>query len=773
MLFIAGSVAALLGSTSLLLFPTLPQFKGLAILFSILLFCLAYIGLFVGKHIKWLYFLFLLLFSLGIGFFWTYFHAQHKLADSFPIAFMHQTVEMQGSVVGLSLRSGNNLMCDVQIDLLNGEKRAYKVRLFFKKSTVLKPGDQIHAMAQLKPPWSLFNPGGNDLERQYFIEGIHAMGHVKKVLKIKASNNFSFDRLRQYLLERMQSLLGEKVFSGVLIAMTLGTTHFITPTQWEILQRTGTAHLMAISGAHIGFIAWFFFSLTTRLSACNQRLVSYYPASFYGAVAAVLSALCYSALAGFSVPTTRAFIMTTVAMGALILRRPCFSWSTLSWAWWGVFLFFPLCTVQVGFWLSFGCIVVLILGKPHYQKQKSRWRRWCTAQWILFIGLVPFNAFFFKKVPLLAPLVNLVALPLVGFFVVPFSLLAMFFIEFNALLADGILNITHEFFSLLWYFLEKISSIEWQVWEVPALSLCQFILLFLGACVLLLPPGFPLRGWGIFSFFPLFLSPHSGLEAGMWRCVVLDVGQGLAVIIQTKEHVLLYDTGPQYTPFSNAGTRVILPFLRYCGIQKIDKIILSHLDLDHRGGLNSLVAYLKKEIITSELFPVGKPIRLCVQGEHWTWDGVQFHLFPTPHQEKKRNNLSCVLKVSTPFHSVLLTGDIEQGREKRLLTAFSRDLKSDVVVVPHHGSLTSSSLEFVKAMAPRYAVYAVGFGNRYGFPKQAILHRYQSMGSENLIVSQTGALIFTFKEGSPLTAPIAWRDTARHYWNVQKERSER
>jgi competence protein ComEC len=541
----------------------------------------------------------------------------------------------------------------------------------------------------------------------------------------------------------------------------------ITPAQWKIFQATGTNHLIAISGLHIGLVAMLFFNAVKLLVRRSMLLTNIAPASFYGAIAAMLGALMYAALAGFSISTQRALIMVVVGMGAILLRRPVFSTKILALAWWGVFIWDPLAPLQMGFWLSFGCVSALLLGQSQ-MVNLSRWRKWLLPQWIVFIGLLPASVLFFQQIPLLSVLANAILIPLVSFVVVPLSLVAVLFLNFASPISQIFLELAHGALSLGWEYLRFLTKLPMSVYQQGYSSYLPIFLASIGAFLLLLPKGLPVRWLGWLGLLPLFFTSSALLTWGECRFTLLDVGQGLAAVIQTRHHTLLYDAGPQYGS-ADAGGRVIIPFLRTYNISNIDKVIISHGDLDHRAGLASLKNYSLGEVITSEPGRLTIASKLCEAPSQWEWEGVQFRLLsPTDLQQKNRNNLSCVLKVTAGEHSILLTGDIEKGAEKQLVALEEDALKSSILVVPHHGSLTSSSDDFIRRVLPQYALYPVGLGNHYGFPKQAILERYQAIGSQNLIVFETGALIFHLKPGNELTPPIHWRETSTQYWHVKQ-----
>lgn len=686
-------------------------------------------------------------FSVGWG--WAYYQVNQKLFNR-PVYEVGTPVLLSGKVSGV-VRFHHH-RC--QFDLQPIEDALWKVRLSvnLKALPALHDGDLISVIATLSIPWGNANPGGMDFQKQAFIENIAVMGKVKEIVDYHPTKKRSLARWRQHLSEKIFKKIGDQPLVGVIQAMTLGVRHRITPQEWAVFQVTGTSHVVAISGLHVGLVAALFAKLTGLWVRRYIVLTNWAPVTVYEAVAAMISAFFYSAAAGFSIPTQRAWIMIMVAMLAQIFRKRIFSWETLAIAWLVIGICDPFAPLQMGFWLSFGCVAALMLGRSHYT-QPERWKQWFLPQWVVFIGLIPFSALFFGQISIVSLLANFIFLPVVSFIIVPFSLLGTF------VFSQG-LWIAHQALSACWPVLQYLAQLENNVVYLQKPSFIAILLATGGVILLLLPHGFPARHLGWFGLLPLLFPRIAPLSDGDFRLTVLDVGQGLGVVIQTKDHIVVYDTGP--------SQQVIYSFLKTLKRTEQNKIVISHTDLDHRGGIAGVLALLKGEIMTSEPHRLDQWASVCHSGAHWKWNGVDFRFIHPVGEFTKRNNLSCVLKVSTEKKSVLLTGDIEALAEKMMIEQFPGELKSDVLLVPHHGSLTSSSLEFIKAVSPSYAIFPVGKENRYGFPREKIVERYRATGAKMLLTWQTGAIIFEFKGEGPLTPPICWRDTFNHYWNDQQ-----
>lgn len=701
---------------------------------------------------------FLLSFCIGWG--WAYSQVSVQLHSLLGVE-CRLGRHLEGEVVGITQHRAERLQFDMRI---KGCKD-WKARLYWNKpESVLQAGDEISVEVKLKKPWGMANPGGFDLEKQMFIERIAATGQVIALKSIIPTHKTTLSKLRQSISENISAKLGGKPLVGVIQAMTVGIRSGISVEEWRVFQATGTSHVVAISGLHVGLVAIVFTNIIGFCVRRNYRLTSILPAQGYAAIAGMSGAILYSAAAGFSIPTQRACIMVMVVMIAKLKRRPIVSWQTLAYAWLAIAVMDPFAPLQMGFWLSFGCVTALILGRSHYQNVDCV-RRWLLPQCVVFFGLMPLGALFFHQIPIFSPLANLIFIPIVSFIIVPFSLLGVLGIPFCLVIA-------HTALALSWPVLKWLAMHESSIWYLPEVSLVALGLSFLGTLLLLMPRGFPARHLGWVALLSMFFVEGRCLPEGSFYFTLLDVGQGLAAVIQTKQHTLLYDAGPVYSENQDAGGRVIRPFLNVSRIDHLDKIIISHSDLDHRGGLNSLHTFSHTDIVTSEPERLPLLASRCVVGEQWEWDGVHFEFLNPILNHKKRNNISCVLKVSTKGKSLLLTGDIEALAERVILEHAEDRLKSDVLLVPHHGSLTSSSEAFIQAVAPTYALFAVGKDNRYQFPRLEILRRYDALGVKSLLAWQTGAILFQFGPGDELTPPIQWRDTFHHYWNQTSRSGE-
>lgn len=596
-----------------------------------------------------------------------------------------------------------------------------KIKLFSKEN--IQTGQSIRGVLKLKPPHGLLNPGGEDIERYTFSRNIIAnaqfagqpliTGHPQQNIKTK-------------IIDKVRSVLDNDTSRGVLLALTLGYKDNIPSTQWQVFAQTGTSHLLAISGLHVATIAGFFFAIILWCVKRSQRLCHCWPAQCWAAIGSLPFVYTYAWISGFALPTQRAVIMLTLAMLALATKQRVLSLSTWSLALIMVCLWDPLAPLQKGFWLSFGCVAALMASQK--LKLRSKWQQILIPQLLLFTLLIPISVFFFGGFSLISPVANLIAIPVVTLIVLPVSLIGVSLVNVIPPLGEIALNISATTFEWLFTLLEWLNAIPNQFlifsspsWWTVALATAAIAWVWLGQN--------KAKWIGLVVCAPLLMS--NSIAVGDLRITFLEVGQGLAVVLQTHQHTMLFDAGPSMGS-SNAGERIILPFMRSQGIKQFDQVMISHADDDHAGGL--LAVMNKTQSVTTSqphlLAKKGLVATACQQGQKWEWDNVMFEvLAPHKNYQGKTNAGSCVLRVTSHDKAVLLTGDIDKKAEKQLL---ENDLESVILQVPHHGSKTSSSSAFVKSTHPQYAIFSVGAYNRFGFPKQEVVNQYLECGSQCL-----------------------------------------
>ncbi len=763
-MLISVALGLLTGTSALNVFPTLPQTLHIGIGCG----CLLVTSLLIWFYKSSFKIIAVFLLMCSIGFAWAYIGALQNLQWELPKQDISKVIKICGIVNGITQQREQTLRFDVALNQYQDKVVTNAlIRLHWQNPQYsLKHGDTFCGTVKLKPRWHLSNPGARDQEKQLFLEGIHATGKLVSLDNYQPSHAFSLTAKRQKFNDNLASMIGDKPFLGVIQATTLGVYHNITPEQWRLFQATGTVHAIAISGLHISVIAMLCGGWATFLARRSYRLTNRMPAKCYGAIFALIGAIVYSAIAGFSIPTQRALVMILIAITALLKRQRLFSWHALALACIGILLIDPLAPLQIGFWLSFACVGALIYGGS--QKPKRWWEKWIVPQSVVFIGLIPLCALFFQQLQWLSPLANMITLPLIDFFIVPCCLVGLGLSFISTPLAKCVLIIANMALEVVAWILEKLIAIPSHYAEIGTVPWLYLLMALLASLILIAPKGIPGKHWAWLGFLPMLLYGGERPKTGECFFALLDVGQGLAAVIQTQHHTLLYDAGPQYGQSDNAGKRIIKPFLLANHLNYVDKVIISHGDLDHRAGLAAFEQNEIGEILSSEPHRLDKPSSVCKAGDSWEWDGVRFTLLnPMPNitQSKNRNDHSCVLRVATAYHSILLTGDIEHFAEQSLLNSYPSMLPSSILVVPHHGSLTSSSQAFIQAVSPIYALFPVGMANQYGFPKRAVLQRYEEGGAKNLLVSHTGALIFRLTNKATLAPPLVWREKNRRYWH--------
>jgi competence protein ComEC len=558
-----------------------------------------------------------------------------------------------------------------------------------------------------------------------------------------AAAGFSIDALREQISSHISEHVKDQK-SGLLQALTLGLRADIDPQDWDTLIATGTNHLLAISGLHIGLAAGFGYWLVLRLWRLSAKLCTWFPAQRAAALLSLFPALTYAALAGFSVPTQRALIMLSVIAIAVAWSRSVAKTTVLAIALLAVLVFDSLAILSPGFWLSFTAVAVIFFGLWGNLRSSGKIRQLLWVQLWLSLALLPLTFWFFGQGSLVSPLANLLAVPFVGLLIVPLALLGIVTLYLYVPVGAALLSLANTgldgLLTVLSYFASRDGTFIYQ----SISSAWILSLLLLAAGVLLLPKGLPGRWLAIFWLLPALLIKTPVPEYGGFRVSFLDVGQGLSVVVQTQKHSLVYDTGAQFSPSFGAVESVILPFLRQQGIKRIDTLILSHSDSDHAGGAVQLLDSIPIEkTLTS--FALTSPHQLCRAGQRWEWEGVSFHiLHPTVPVSEEDNDQSCVLSIESRQGRVLLTGDISWRSEQALITRSKTQLASTILQVPHHGSLTSSSEAFIRSVMPKYAVFNVGYRNRFGFPKPKVEQRYQQVGATLLRTDREGVVIFDF-----------------------------
>lgn len=704
------------------------------------------------------------------GFHYAGWRAQLRLADALPSAWEGRDIRVVGVVADLPqfTERGLRFPFDVEEVLTPGAQVPRRIQLFWFRHAEdadegahlnparLRAGERWQWTVRLKRPHGTVNPHGFDYEYHLLERGIRATGYIRqdpenfRVDHFVVKPAYLIGRLRDAIARRMAAALAGKPFGGVLIALAIGEQGGITQDQWRLFTRTGINHLVAISGLHVTLFSGLVFAIVHWAWRRSPRLAQWWPARKAALLFAVLAALAYALLTGFAVPAQRTFYMVAAAAVAAWRDEVLSPSRVLSLALGAVILLDPWAVRAPGFWLSFAAVALIFYVCAHRLGRASRPVEAARIQWAVTVGLIPLLLVLFQQASLVSPLANAIAIPLVSFVVVPLTL-AGAFLGLDSLLAAAHAVLALGLMPLAWL-------AEWPaaVWQQHAPPLWTVAVAVVGVAWLLAPRGFPARWAGTFAFLPLFLLAPPPLPPATLEATVLDVGQGLAVLLRTRHHALLFDAGPRFATDADSGSRIVLPHLRAVGVKRLDGFIVSHADNDHAGGAPSVLDGVPVDWVLASL-PAEDPLRLaaprflsCQAGQQWQWDGVVFRiLHPSPQAAayRKANDRSCVLQASVGRRALLIPADIEARAEREIIARLGEALESEVLIVPHHGSRTSSTVEFIGHVAPEWAVFTVGYRNRFGHPKAEVVERYRLWGSRLLRSDESGALTFLLTDG--------------------------
>lgn len=636
--------------------------------------------------------------------------------------------------------------------------------------------DRWELRVRLKPRQGFRNPGGFDYAAWLFQQGIHATGYIRAATVVPAESMRSDQWIPQLTLavragldQRLRAALGEHPQLGLIRALSLGVRDALDTADWAVFRATGTSHLVAISGLHIGLVAglgyvvgrfaWSRFHVLSRSLAAPRA----------GALCGLLAASVYALLAGLGIPTRRAWIMAALVLLALWYRRPSSRWQGLALALLLVVLLDPLTVMSPGFWLSF--VAVAIIFAVLRGNSGTGLRAWLHSlvriQLYLSLGLLPFTLLFFGQLSWVAPFANLFAVPWTSLVLVPLLFLALLCLLVVPVAAPWVLQVTVAAATVMQAVLHSLAQLPAAHMTLPDLPTGLMLAALLGVVLLIAPRGLPGRPLGLLLALPVFLWQPPRPAAGTVWMTLLDVGQGLAAVVQTQSHVLVYDTGPRLSAGFDTGSAVLAPWLAQAGIRRLDQLLISHGDNDHRGGAHSLDKQIPAyRLLTSVPERIDwRYARRCQAGQQWRWDGVVFRILaPAAASSTRGNDASCVLQIEAADGTrLLLTGDIEAPAEAALIDRLGPVLTSTVLVAPHHGSRTSSSPAFVTAVNPAVVLFPVGLHNRYGFPHPTVLARYQAQGSRLLSTATDGAIQVRLGEADGIRAEPAPRRV--RYWD--------
>jgi competence protein ComEC len=630
----------------------------------------------------------------------------------------------------------------------------------------LQVGEHWQLTVRLKRPHGLMNPAGFDYERWLYVNGIAARGYVRQQphpQRLGQTSCYPLQRLRQQIAERFSQQLSASPYRGILTALAIGDRQYIESWQWTVFTRTGTSHLLAISGLHVGLVAGLVFLLVRRMWGWLPALAIRWPSIKAAALAALLGAAGYALLAGLALPTRRAFSMIAVATLAVLWQRPVPSSRVLALALLAVLVLEPTAPLRSGFWLSFGAVATILYYVAVRSQGNLTLSQWIGLQLAIFLALLPITLILFQQMTLFSPLANLIAIPWVSVTVVPLTLLAVLAGAINESLQYGLLALATLTLDWLWAFLEWLANLPGAHinWSTPP----TWTLLFVLPAVLLLfgPPGLPGRWLGALLYLPVLWFPIKTPNPGEVWFTLLDVGEGLAAVVRTAKHSLVYDTGPRRSAQFDAGRTALVPFLRGQGITQADMLIVSHADNAHMGGTRSLLESITvDQVLTSS--PRQVPVegaKPCQAGMNWEWDGVRFQVLHPPEEEAFfQDNASCVLLVDSQFGRIMLVGDIGPPAMTALVNTYGEDLAAQVLVAS--GTREPPKTNFLAAVQPHYVLFSTGYKSRY--PTSVMLNRYQATKASILNTAYDGSITFRLRAGQSLE-PERYRQQAQRYWH--------
>jgi competence protein ComEC len=697
--------------------------------------------------------------ACSIGFTWANWHAQIRMADRLDPALEQQLIEIKGLITDLpqTTRFGTRFLFIP--DSTPKQRLPSKIQLqWYGLPDRVKAGERWHFLVKLKQVHGQSNPGSFDLESWFLQQGIGATGTVKSG-SILAGQGAWLHQVRAYLRMHILKSLPNAPYRGVMIALTVGDQGSIPQEQWQRFAATGITHLISISGLHITLLA----AIAAAISRWVWRRIPYLAARFAAQraalIAGVITAFCYCLLAGMAVPTQRTLFMLTIAAACLWRAQPSASSAIWAAALLVTVMLDPFAVLSIGFWLSYLTVGALLWAGSNQLGKGKKWQMWIGTQAAATLASAPILLVAFGQLPLVSPLANAFAIPIVSIFITPLALAGL--LDPSGYLLYG----AERLFAVIDYLLQWCAALPSLAFNMP--STLTLLPAAFGVLLLLLPRGMPARHLGLICCLPLFINSPNSIEQGQYRATVLDVGQGLAVLVQTAQHQLLFDTGQLPN-----GDRVLLPALRSMQIRQLDALVLSHNDQDHIGAALPLLSKMPAKMIwhsLPNLHPLWEPLPVaqqakqpCQAGKTWLWDKVRFTLiWPDPQFSATKDNArSCVLLVDNGQHTLLIPADIGVHEEAHLIEQGLG--KIDILLVPHHGSKTSSSLPFIEHSAPQYAIFSMAYLNHFGHPKPEIVARYHAAQAKNLRTDQEGALIFDVGKNIKLTR---WRHTHPRYWH--------
>lgn len=658
--------------------------------------------------------------------FWSILH-QWLIADhGMPSVDLIRKANLEGYISSIPTQAPNKTQFQFLANRLDGHPTSVNLLLScYHHCPNVHAGQHWQLQAKLKKPVNLSNPGGFDYVGWLSSKHTYWVGNIyKNTSKLIETNekHYPLIKLREYLAKTLAKLVPDEESLGIFEALTLGLTNHVDKTQWDLFRRTGTTHLIDISGEHIALVAglsyWLFKWLWKHLGSFCLR----FPAPKIAGSLAIIISFAYTLIAGFAVPTQRSFITCCLMLLRYFSNKRLSIWQSWRYALFAVLLFEPHSVFMIGFYFSFIAVAILIL--TNQRVKLGKFGKMISMQCACMFGLMPLSLYWFSYGSINGLAANLLAIPWVSFLIVPLALIIAALSPWIVIPGSVIL--------LKWFISSFLLGLRW----IDSFEMLNFNFTFIDA----MAPLALMTVIALFAFLPLIrlfpaamivfiacLFPNfEKVQQGNAIIDFLDVGQGLAIVVRTANHVLIYDTGMKFYQGGDMGKLAIIPYLKTLGIKQLDKVIISHPDLDHRGGLLSLRdQYQINELLVDNPAFYKQGIS-CHDYPSWNWDGITFQFFPIKAHFLSKNNRSCILQIKNQAGQVLLSGDIEKLAERYLIKTYSNQLASTTMLIPHHASKTSSSEAYVDQIAPHYAIASYGFDNHYHFPHQQALQTYQS-----------------------------------------------
>jgi competence protein ComEC len=713
------------------------------------------------------------------GFSWTAHCASERLAERLPAVDLGRDFALTGWIDGFPTPAPGQVTFSLAVAAPRPAAVPARVRLtWYDPPADVAAGANVAVVARLKPPRGLRNPGGFDYERWLLLAGYGATGYVRSgAVEPAATHDFGIAqdwlRYRARIAERLGAAAPGADAAALLTALSIGERFRFTEQHWNDFRVTGTSHLVAVSGLHVALIGVCVFAVLRRLWLYLPIPIAQFDLEA-AALASAAATVWYAALTGFAVPAQRSFLMIVVALAVLASRRHVAPFNAVALALVLVLIADPFAPLAASFWLSFGAVALLILiGAPRHpaaaaQRRARRLVRSAVAltrlQWGISFGLLPLTVVFFAECSLIGPFANLLAIPLFNLVLVPLTLLATLVIEADPL-GPALVHAAGVLASYTVHVLHVLAEWPWAAVQVPQPDPWTIAIAACGVWFAVAAPPLPGRKLAWLALLPLFVPLANRIPEGDARAVVLDVGHGLAVLVETRNYRLLYDAGPRYPSGFDLGDEVALPAIARGGPAGLDALIVSHADNDHSGGAPAVLrAFPRADVLHGPDVTGLAAARACSAGQQWTRDGVQFSiLHPRASFGARGNDSSCVLRVATRQYSMLVTGDIEALGERALLEG--APVAADVVVVPHHGSATSSSERLVAGARAEWALVSAGHANRWSFPRSEVRKRWEGAGARVLVTGDAGAL--TVRSTAAGAAVYTERGRRRRYWDPE------